>query len=605
MRLASLPEGARIAHFWSLPQGRRAVAAYVALALFALAVGVALTRIGPFNIPTASLIVPTYRQITFTGDASQGSVSPDGQSIAYVTGELGGPLDDSDSLFVQGVEGGQALEVYRGNIESPAMWSPDGTSLLVATRAPGVGVSLMLVPRLGGSPRVLGESFPEVTWSPDGLQVAGTRNNPPAVHILESTTGSTRVLELTGDIARAGEVDWSPRGDRIAVVTRAGGGFSLWSVAVEDGRQFRILEDEAGIFYPRWSPSGDSLYYLRNQNELWKIDVTAAGEAAGSSRLLLENAQARSRLTISADGTRLVYSRQNDEIDLWIVAGEEVDGRLEATTRQLTSGTADDSLPRLSPDGQDVVFSRAAGDNYNIFVMPTAGGRARQVTFLSGEARARGAVWSPDGQEIAFGATTAWRDEPVRVWKVSADGGAPEEFPLSQSTPGSLEWAPGTRILYRRAENPSYSAIDVDTGEETPLFADDSVGFLNQPRYSPDGSQVALFRRSPDRGIWLASADGELEGLIDGQPEVDSVSRFPIGWTADGTWVYAWGEWNGSLQIVRLPVGGGGPEPVLELPWNLSQVESCDTSDGRQFVCGVLEVQSDVWLVENFDPEAP
>jgi serine/threonine protein kinase len=52
---------------------------------------------------------PTHRQITFVGDALYPALSPDGKSIAYVTGKE----RHGQRLMLQELEGGQAIEISR------------------------------------------------------------------------------------------------------------------------------------------------------------------------------------------------------------------------------------------------------------------------------------------------------------------------------------------------------------------------------------------------------------------------------------------------------------------------------------------------------------
>lgn len=72
-----------------------------------------------------------------------------------------------------------------------------------------------------------------------------------------------------------------------------------------------------------------------------------------------------------------------------------------------TFGGRRDSAPRISPDGAWVAFLRTTGSDGKaarpqLYLMPTAGGDARQITDLPLGAGA--AVWSPDSRLIAFSA---------------------------------------------------------------------------------------------------------------------------------------------------------------------------------------------------------
>ncbi len=116
---------------------------------------------------------------------------------------------------------------------------------------------------------------------------------------------------------------------------------------------------------------------------------------------------------ISPDGTQVVYTHvkvtpkhDNYETSLWIVptAG--------GPARQLTS-KANDAGPVWSPDGKTIAFSRSAGEGpaarAQIFLLSMdAGGEARQLTDMP--RGAGGPVWSPDSRQIAFTSTTQTKD---------------------------------------------------------------------------------------------------------------------------------------------------------------------------------------------------
>jgi hypothetical protein len=73
-----------------------------------------------------------------------------------------------------------------------------------------------------------------------------------------------------------------------------------------------------------------------------------------------------------------------------------------------------------------------------------------------------------------------------------------------------------------------------------------------------------------------------------------------IGWSRDGNSIYAREQ---EQKIVKLSLNGGKPELVATL--SFASIRSITMApDERQFVCTVLNMQSDVWLIEDFDPAA-
>ncbi|GIS59669.1 MAG: hypothetical protein CM1200mP2_18940 [Planctomycetaceae bacterium] len=78
------------------------------------------------------------------------------------------------------------------------------------------------------------------------------------------------------------------------------------------------------------------------------------------------------------------------EGDLWTVS--LAGGR----AARLTTHLAQETYPRISPDGRMVAFSAAYEGAREIYVMPLAGGRPRRLTFDGESSRVVG--WAPDGR---------------------------------------------------------------------------------------------------------------------------------------------------------------------------------------------------------------
>ncbi|HLL50026.1 MAG TPA: hypothetical protein VK356_05090, partial [Thermomicrobiales bacterium] len=73
------------------------------------------------------------------------------------------------------------------------------------------------------------------------------------------------------------------------------------------------------------------------------------------------------------------------------------------TPRRLTSGTGDDSHPRWSPNGSQILFRsdrlNPGTDEYRLFLLSLSGGESFPLGDLSGELSQPG--WSPDGRRVA------------------------------------------------------------------------------------------------------------------------------------------------------------------------------------------------------------
>ncbi len=81
-----------------------------------------------------------------------------------------------------------------------------------------------------------------------------------------------------------------------------------------------------------------------------------------------------------------------------------------------------DRTPAWSPDGQMLAFMSVRSGNGDIWVVPTEGGEARQLTNHQGEDW--WPMWSHEGNWVYFSSARSGR---YRLWRVPAEGGEPEQ----------------------------------------------------------------------------------------------------------------------------------------------------------------------------------
>ncbi len=136
------------------------------------------------------------------------------------------------------------------------------------------------------------------------------------------------------------------------------------------------------------------------------------------------------------------------EDDLWRVP---LDG---GSAIRLTSNLGPVTYPHISPDGKFVAFIGRDAGAPEVFVMPSAGGSAKRLTFLGGF-RILVIGWTKDGKDIVF-STSAGHSNPrmMKIYKVSMRGGQPELLPVGHAT--HISFGPGKRsVLGRNTADPA------------------------------------------------------------------------------------------------------------------------------------------------------
>lgn len=535
---------------------------------------------------------PTFKRITYLGLASSPAISPDGNSFAFIESDSEG----EGKLLIQSIEGGQSLEIYRGKFLQNLQWLPDGNKLMFKIlpndrRSPNT----YMISRFGGNVEPLG-FYSDLSWSPDGIQFGWIMQNSTAITITNHETGAVIPLPLNIKYKWLLDLEWSPSGNYFLLLTREGNTNSLSVISIDGRIQNLIYSDEAQLVSPRWSPDGKNIYFVRKPSgttELWKLSVTKNTGKVEKPATLLLSGYDFSYYSISDDGKRLLFQQMMNYSNLYSLALNEPGNPEEATLIQLTDETSVYGTPRISPNNEKIAFSKSDTEGTNIYSMPLAGGTVKQLTFWN--ARTSCPAWSPDGDMIAFGSSYG---DSLTVWIMDSEGGIPTRISkniLSESL--YTIWAPGKSILAQKNGNRNFFIINPETGEEQSLVENEKEGYLFFPQMSPDGKKVAIaWNRGQSTGLYIFSFENKSQTLI------LKLNPQPIGWSPDSSWIY-FREIEIPDEIKKIRAIGGEPEYVVKIPFkNLGTLMDM-TSDGKKFIFTVRETKSDIWLLENFDPE--
>ncbi|HEX2568432.1 MAG TPA: protein kinase, partial [Polyangia bacterium] len=137
--------------------------------------------------------VPHYRKLTQVGDVDETAISPDGQTLAYVSGR--------NRLVIRQLSTNEEREAFNsGHSTYGLRWSPDSTRLLFTGRdslgrdgiwiLSGRDQQIELTPAREGSGRAV--------WSPDGLEIARADPQNKQIVITQWKTGAKRSIHVEG-----------------------------------------------------------------------------------------------------------------------------------------------------------------------------------------------------------------------------------------------------------------------------------------------------------------------------------------------------------------------------------------------------------------------
>src|SRR6266850_3290526 len=368
-----------------------------------------------------------------SGDLSRlrsvGSVelSPDSRRIAYTVTMRDRPGRPYGQLWIMDVATQKSVRVG-GEKDSGGgpLWSPDGKSFvfqghqgekggLFVARPDGSDVTF-LASRSGTNSPLPGTGN-DVTWSPDGKQIA----------FISSTPGPEAV-EATGDPMVITRYLYKP--DAGEGMTRFNDNQRLHIFAVDVAtKQVRQLTqgnfDEHSI---DWSPDGKEILFASNrepnQDEFFNYDLFTLSVADNSIRRLTSTEYNEYEPLWSPDGKHIVYrgtrrgltDRETtmEDTHVWVMKGDGSDRREIGAVVDNRQGA-----PRWAPDGRFVYFAvQERGSNY-LMRLPISSGKPEYVVKETGSV----ANWSlsKDGS-LAYGFASP-RDAAGLFLK-SADGAA-------------------------------------------------------------------------------------------------------------------------------------------------------------------------------------
>ena len=582
-----------------------------AVALLCLSVGTVLYLTRNMRSSNVSAAKIAHKQFTFSGNAYEPALSPDGLFVAYISKKPG----ELEKLMVQAASGAQ-LQLLRGTEILGPRWSPDGSELLFYMRdlelfktdqtAKSWGISV--VSRLGGVARPAFRAMYACWLAPDGSQIVTANQSEQSgfkgVRLVDKLTGVAKEVRLS-EYAWLQDVDCSSSAEAILVVVQTSGRFQIRTFKPDGREEHDLVETNDEIYSARWSPAGDSIYYLHGKGSTKELSKVSVARGRVEPAVLANGLQTGGYFTLSADGSRLAYTREDRTSNLWRVDLPIAGKPAKPEISRLTSGTSYYGGPSFSPDGRWMAF--ALGPNLyetNIFKMPAAGGEPVQLTFFE-HAMTASPAWSPDGERIAF---IGDKNGPGRVWTMSGNGGTAQALENTNASDSSnsnnkLAWSPSRDIVYPQIDNRNFLNVSDKTQEEKTIIPRDrSTGWVpRKPVFSPDGKRMAAWwNRKPDVGLWIISLQPYSETLI-------LAGRiYPFGWSPDAKYVYAIRGENGDSgrEIIRVQVAApNAVNSVATLPGDVVEADGASLSpDGKQIFASVGEEKSDVWLMENFDP---
>ena len=333
--------------------------------------------------------------------------------------------------------------------------------------------------------------------------------------------------------------------------------------------------------------------------------VAQAKRAPGSDDLFAIKDVGDARL--SPDGTTIVYivssinrEKNSSTSNLWLVPTSG------GQPTQLTTGEANDSTPRWSPDGKKIAFASNRDGKSALWIVDVASREIRMIApwersnfFLSKAGEMF--CWSPDGKQIAFVAAekprqaestdprvitraqyktrTSFSDNlRSHIFIATIADGSTRQLTRGRADEHSINWSPlGDEIVFlsNREQEPDINfnydifAVEVTKGKERRITQTPGVEF--SPVWSPDANFIlytatkrnitTIDSVAEDAHVWVVDRKGTDPKEV--SIALDRRASSPQ-WSADGNTIYFLAGDHGKTLIYSVAREGGAVTPLFD-----------------------------------------
>ena len=557
------------------------------------AFGYGLYEFATQKTATSSPAVKMSR-LTATGKVFAGLISPDGKQVVYGVEDAG-----QQSIWVRQVATSSNVQIVPPSEATYSNFSftRDGNYIYFNKREKNGPDSLYQMTAFGGMARKIVENVSSrAALSSDDKLIAFIRGGSFAKEnslVVANSDGSGEQVLATRKSPEKfslGAIAWTPDGKSITCVAGPHDE-KLIEVPLDGGAEklvrtpkwFTLMDIE-------WLPDGSGLIVIaREQTRASPSQIWYLSYPSGEARRLTPDFTNYANLSLTADASTLVVTKQETTSHIWIAPDGDA-----SRAKQLTTGPGrQDGNPSVTwtPDGRIVYDSTASGSRHT-WIMNADGSDQRQLT--DGAYEDQGTHVSHDGRYIVF---TSNRTGTYHVYRMDIDGNN-----LKQLTDGPGEISPhfSPDGLWVICNSPNYRSwkVPADGGELVQLTNSWASGM------SPDGKLITYVRPAEAGTLLWNITIMPFEG---GPPlktfDVTSDSRPSFRWKPDGRAIIYnvthGGVLSGVTNLWIQSLDGGPPKQLTN--FTSETFFSFDWSrDHKWLACGRGTVSSDVVLITNF-----
>ena len=193
-------------------------------------------------------------------------------------------------------------------------------------------------------------------------------------------------------------------------------GSNLGNFGVASGKREVIYRVPYSIQAPNWTPDGKALIFNDANGILYRFDLGTKTIAAINTGAIVHN---NNDHVLSFDGKMLGLSNYEKNLGGSIIYTVPIGG---GNPTQITP-KGPSYLHGWSPDGKDLVFCGERNGEFDVYKVPSTGGKEIRLTDAKG--LDDGPEYTPDGKYIYFNSV---RSGLMQIWRMKPDGSDQEQI---------------------------------------------------------------------------------------------------------------------------------------------------------------------------------